>query len=303
MLLKSRLKGVFVALLVVIVSACGGKKEGDDKAKTATSAKGEDKTKEFLTEDIVKRVMGLDPSVKFEDNPANAYYEKLKAYNERSAQASKEGKEFNEPYPEKPPRPTYCVDRSGIMSGIQFSYPKPNAEEIRKKNEEAIMARAMGMLGDAVKKGRKEAENKAGKTMTDLMLASPESEDVIVSFESYYNNMAKATFENGTNLLRNGGNIASKESIEKRIEEERKKGKDETTLNTMRNMLEGATKVNGDATLEEISGFGELATWSAKSRQLRVFYKNQSFAIRLDYKDAENKQKAIEIAEEVLKKM
>lgn len=55
MLLKSRLKGVFVALLIVIVSACGGKKEGDVKAKTATSAKDEDKTKEFLTEDIVKR--------------------------------------------------------------------------------------------------------------------------------------------------------------------------------------------------------------------------------------------------------
>jgi|GEM_PF-3915829 len=303
MLLKSRLKGVFVALLIVIVSACGGKKEGDDKSKTATSAKGEDKTKEFLTEDIVKRVMGLDPSVKFEDNPDKAHYEKIKEYNKRSAQASKEGKEFNEPYPEQPPRPTYCIDRSGIMGGIQFSYPKPNAEEIRKKNKEAAMAQAKEMLGVTVKKGQKEAEKKAGKTMTSIMLAPPESEDVIVSFESYYSNTDKATFENGTNFLRNGGNMVSKESIEKRIEEERKKGKDETTLNTMRNMLEGATKVNGDATLEEISGIGELATWSTKSRQLRVFYKNQSFAIRMDYKDAENKQKAIEIAQEVLKKM
>ncbi|MFQ3597984.1 MAG: hypothetical protein SNJ55_06085 [Chloroherpetonaceae bacterium] len=297
--LSVRVVGV---LLLLMLAACGGKKEGDDKAKTSAPAESKSTAKEFLTEDIVKRVMGLDPSVKFEENPEDAYYKKLTEYNERSQKAAKEGKELNEPYPEKPTRPTYCIDR-GALSGITFSYPKPNADEIRKKSQERGMEMAMGMLGTATQKGQKAAEKKAGKTLTDALIAPPESENVEVSFESYFNNMARETFESGTNRLRNGGNMMSQEALDKRIEEERKKGKDEATLKTMRNMLEGATKMDGDATLEDVSGVGDLATWSAKSRQLRVFFKNQSFAIRMDYKDSENKQKAIEIAQEVLKKM
>lgn len=297
---KSSLR-VFVALICLAsLCACGGKKEGADKAASSAQAKSEGDTKDFLTEDIVKRVMGLDPSVKFEEDQSMAHLKKLQEYNERSQKAAKEGKQLNEPYPEEPPRPTYCIER--IMKGaIKFSYPKPNAEEIRKKNQERVMEMAMGMLGNAAK-GQKESERKAGKAMTGMLTAPPESENVEIAFGSY-NRISKQQFESASQFLRNGGNLASKESIEERIEAARKEGKDEATLKTMRNMLEGGNKIDGDTTMEDVSGVGELATWSAKRRELRVFFKDHYFAINMDCKDAENKQKAIEIAQEVIKKM
>lgn len=294
-------KLLLIAALIVLVNACGGKKDGDVKqAITGETKNAQEQTKDFLTEDIVKRVMELDASVKFQEDPSDEHYRKLTEYNERAAAATKAGKEFNEPYPEKPPMPTYLIRRV-MKNSIEFSYPKPNAEEIRKKNEEASMQRAKEMMGLASKKNNSVGKM-AGRGLMDAFTAPPESEVVLVGFGSYFP-ISKEMFEDATKRLRDGGNLTSQDVINQQIEKARKEGKDETTLKIMRDALEGGNKIKGDETLEDVSGVGDLATWSGKKRELRVFNKTHYFAITLDYKEAENKQKAIEIAQEVLKRM
>lgn len=263
---------IVTVLLVALLLACGGKKQSDDKAKAeseSSSAMQSKKEKgDLLTEEIVKKVLGLEPSVKFEE------YDALKSI----GKTDENGKSI------KPP--TYRLTR--IVGRPSFSFDKPNADEIRERNSKAMEEKMKNILGGA------------GKKVGGVVQAAAEmeSEEVEVS-QSYASRGGKADYE--AVLARNSGGTTVKANIDKQLATQKEKGADEATLKAMRDAA--TMKIDPDTTIEPVTGVGEAAYWSAKYRYICVLYKDVVFQIKVDYKEGENKQKAIEIAQEILKKI
>ncbi len=252
---------VALSLATLLLVNCSGKKaDATAEPKPDAAETQNKKKKDLLTETMVKKVFGLDASVKFEA------YDALKDRDK--------------------PKPAYSF-RAGFMPNtITFRYAKPDAEEVKKRNE----ARAAKMTVKSLADG----------------LSAMESEDVEIQLsffsEGVTADIAKRDFADAGQLLRGGTKGMSDEDIEKRIEEERKKGTNEASLKMIREALKGgATKLSGDAAIEPIEGLGDAAEWSPRRRLLRVLHKTINFSITLDYKPDENKAKAIELAREMLK--
>lgn len=102
-------------------------------------------------------------------------------------------------------------------------------------------------------------------------------------------------------LARNSGGITVKGNVDKQIATQKEKGANDATLKAMRDAA--TMNIEADTTIEPVMGVGEAAYWSAKHRYICVLHKDTVFQIKVDYKEGENKQKAIEIAQEVLKKI
>jgi len=262
---------IVTVLLAALLLACGGKKQSDDKAKAeseSSSAMQSKKEKgDLLTEEIVKKVLGLESSIKFEE------YNALKSI----------GKKDERGEPIKPP--TYRLTR---IVGPSFSFDKPNADEIRERNNKAMEEKMKNILGGA------------GKKVGGVVQAAAEmeSEEVVVS-QIYASRGGKADYE--AVLARNSGGMTVKANVDKQIATQKEKGADDATLKAMRDAA--TMNIDADTTIEPVAGVGEAAYWSAKHRYICVLHKDTVFQIKVDYKEGENKQKAIEIAQEVLKKM
>ncbi|KER11107.1 MAG: hypothetical protein HY22_00545 [[Candidatus Thermochlorobacteriaceae] bacterium GBChlB] len=236
--------------------------KSDANAESKPDAPEQKAKKAYLTEEMVKRVFALDASVKFEP------YDIIKDRNK--------------------PKPAYSFGTplSSMPNTVKFVFPKPNRDEVEKRNNERM--------------------SKASATNLREMLSASESLD-IEAYLSFFDEapsaaLAKGRFDEAGRMLRGGTKGMSDEDIEKRIEEERKKGTNAASLKMIREALKGsATKLSGDAAIEPIEGLGDAAEWSVKHRLLRVLRGKQLFSITVDYKPEENKTKAIELAREVLK--
>lgn len=113
---------IVTVLLAALLLACGGKKQSDDKAKAESESNPAMQSKkekgDLLTEEIVKKALGLESSIKFEE------YSEFKSI----------GKKDENGEPIKPP--TYRLTRIGM--GPSFSFDKSNADEIRERNNKAM---------------------------------------------------------------------------------------------------------------------------------------------------------------------
>jgi hypothetical protein len=253
-----------VVLLSTVLLACGGKKS-DANAESKPDAPEQKAKKAYLTEDMIKRVFALDASIKFEE------YDALNNKQDRNK-----------------PKPAYSFGTplSSMPNTVKFVFPKPNRDEVEKRNNERM--------------------SKASATNLREMLSAAESLD-IEAYLSFFDEapsaaLAKGRFDEAGRMLSGGSKGMSDEEVEKKIDEERKKGKSEEMLKVMRPMLKNATKSEGNPS-ETVEGLGDAAEWNAKNRLLRVLRGKQLFSITVDYKPEENKTKAIELAREVLKKM
>lgn len=263
---------IVTVLLAALLLACGGKKQNDDKAKAESESNSAMQSKkekgDLLTEEIVKKVLGLESSIKFEE------YDALKSI----------GKKDERGEPIKPP--TYRLTRIGMSPS--FSFDKSNADEIRERNNKAMEEKMKTILGGA------------GKKVGGVVQAAAEmeSEEVVVS-QIYASRGGKADYE--AVLARNSGGMTVKANVDKQIATQKEKGADDATLKAMRDA--STLNIDADTTIEPVTSVGEAAYWSAKHRYICVLHKDTVFQIKVDYKEGENKQKAIEIAQEVLKKI
>ncbi len=176
--------------------------------------------------------------------------------------------------------------RVGLGSVCTYSWPKPDAAEIRARNA----AKSKDVVAKALST-KKEKGGTAGGLMTAL--SEMESDRASVAFAltgkkpAATPTAARAAYEDRIQTLRRGWK--GKDVDPKLVTPEIDAGK--AVADVVKSI-----EIPPDTTLIDVAGIGDAATWSAKSRTLHVLSGRHVFNVSMDVRDEVNRTKAEAVA-------
>jgi hypothetical protein len=175
--------------------------------------------------------------------------------------------------------------RMGLGRMCSYSWPKPNAAEIRARNE----AKSKELVAKAMRGGKQ--GDLAGGLMAGLSLMESDRTTVALSFindsASASEAIAKADYDARLKQLREG--MAGKDMADAT------KIKDPAVAKQLNGM-----KLPPDTTLTDVAGVGDGAAWSSKSKVLHVLSGKRSFTVSVDIADDQNQARAVQLAKHVV---